>query len=88
MDHNPFLKPAAAATRGTVEKRENIAWQHRAAPPDEFENRLGDALVQIFASGVETLPELVRELNRILPDRNGNAWTEETFQAEMKRLGA
>jgi len=88
MDHNPFLKPAAAASRGTVEKRENIPWQHRAEPPGEFENRLGDALVQIFASGVESLPDLVRALNRILPDRNGIAWTEESFQAEMKRLGA
>jgi hypothetical protein len=89
MEHNPFLRPLPAGGRGSVEKRENIPWQHRAEPPSEFENRLGDALEAIFASGVESLPQLVEELNkRGLRDRSGQAWTEQSFQAEMQRLGA
>jgi hypothetical protein len=88
MDYNPYLKKGAPGGRGGVEKRENVAWQHRAEPPSEFENRLGDALVQIFAKGVESLPDVVQELNRLVPDRSGKPWTEESFQAEMKRLGS
>jgi hypothetical protein len=88
MDHNPFLKKADPGARGGVEKRENIEWQHRAEAPSEFENRLGDALEQIFAKGIESLPQVIEELNKTTRDRAGNPWTEQTFQAEMKRLGA
>ena len=88
MDHNPFLEKGQPGARGGVEQRVNIAWQHRAAAPDEFENRLGDALEQIFAGGTESLPHVVEELNRLVKDRDGKPWTEESFQAEMKRLGA
>ena len=51
MDHNPFLKKGQPGGRGGVEQRVNIAWQHRAAAPDEFENRLIDALEQIEVEG-------------------------------------
>jgi hypothetical protein len=89
MDHNPFLKPSAPGARGGVEKRDNIAWQHRAEPPSEFENRLGDALEQIFGKGIEELGPIVDELNKGgYRDRAGKPWTEASFQAEMKRLGA
>lgn len=88
MDHNPFLRDTGAGARGTVEKRYNIPWQHRAAPPGEFETRLADALEQIFARGLEAVPDVVRELNRITPDRSGKPWTEESFQSEMRHLGA
>jgi hypothetical protein len=88
MDHNPFLKKSTPGARGGVEKRENFEWQHRAEAPSEFENRLGDALEQIFAKGIESLPQVVEELNQTTRDRAGNPWTEQTFQAEMKRLGA
>jgi hypothetical protein len=89
MDYNPFLKRAAPGARGGVEKRENIEWQHRAEPPTQFENRLGDALEQVFAKGIEPLSEVVAELNKSASrDRAGNPWTEETFRAEMKRLSA
>ena len=88
MEHNPFLRPGARGARGAVETRENIPWQHRAEPPTQFENRLGDALEQIFAKGVDQLPDVVRELNALTPDRDGKPWTEESFQAEMRRLGA
>jgi hypothetical protein len=89
MEHNPYLRPTAPRARGSVEKRENLCWQNRAEPPSEFENRLGDALVAIFAGGVTELAQLIEELNKAgQRDRAGQAWTEETFQAEMRRLGA
>ena len=89
MEHNPFLHPTLAGARGSVEKRENIAWQNRAEPPSEFDNELGDALEAIFASGIEELPRLIEELNkRGSRDRAGRPWNEESFQAEMQRLGA
>jgi hypothetical protein len=89
MEHNPYLRRAAAGARGAVEKRENIAWQHRAEPPSEFENRLGDALEQIFARGIEQLADVLRELNGAgSRDREGRPWSEDSFLAEMRRLGA
>jgi hypothetical protein len=88
MDHNPFLKKTGTA-RGGVEKLQNVEWQTRAAPPTEFENRLGDALEEIFARGIEQLSDVVAELNQLaIRDRHAKSWTEESFQAEMKRLGA
>jgi hypothetical protein len=88
MDHNPFLRKEAAAARGAVERLQNLEWQTRAAPPTEFENRLGDALEKIFAEGVESLPEVIRQLNDGgSRDAAGQPWTEQSFQAEMKRLG-
>jgi recombinase-like protein len=87
MDYNPFRKKTEAGARGGVEQRVNIEWQNRAEPPTEFENRLGDALEQIFGTGIDSLTEVVQELNKIMADRAGKPWTEESFQAEMKRLG-
>jgi hypothetical protein len=89
MEHNPFLRPGASGARGGVEKLENVPWQHRAEPPTEFENRLGDALERIFAQGIEELSDVVRNLNEAgMRDRAGAPWTEASFQAEMQRLGA
>ena len=88
MNHNPFLRRAAGRARGGGEQRDNIEWQNRAEPPSPFEDRIGDALEAIFAKGIDELPAVVRELNSAaVRDRDGNAWTEESFQAEMKRLG-
>jgi len=88
LDHNPFLAKSPADARGGVEKRENIEWQTRAAPPSEHENRLADALEQIFALGTESLPDIVRQLNAggVL-DPSGEPWTEASFQDCMKNLG-
>jgi hypothetical protein len=89
VEHNPFLKPQAPGARGGVESRDNLAWQSRAEPPSEFENRLGDALEEIFGGGIDSLSALVEGLNqRGCRDRGGRPWTEESFQAEMRRLGA
>ena len=62
--------------------------QARQRPPTLFEDLLGDAIERAFGEGVQTLPELVACLNRSGPaGERGEAWTEESFQALMARLG-
>jgi hypothetical protein len=97
MDHNPLLKPWVrprpddAAGKGTIERPDevvNIVWQTRPAPPREYENRLGDALVECFAAGIEAVEPLVVRLNEMgvqAPD--GTRWTVASFEREMARLG-
>jgi hypothetical protein len=97
MTHNPLLKPWIrprpddAAGKGSIERPDavvNIVWQTRAAPPSEYENRLGDALVECFAAGIEDLSALVARLNELgvqAPD--GTPWTAASFEREMARLG-
>ena len=88
MDHNPFLAKRMGAGRGAVEQPQNIEWQTRAAPPSAFENRLGDALEQVFAAGADTLPEVVERLNELRAfDAAGARWTEASFREAMARLG-
>jgi hypothetical protein len=78
--------------RGRIEKpdeADNVVWQTRTREPTDYENRLGDALEQVFAGGADTLAEVVAGLNKLeFPDSAGRAWTEASFQDEMKRLGA
>jgi len=97
MDHNPLLKPWIrprpddAAGKGSIERPDavvNFVWQTRPAPPSEYEMRLGDALVECFASGIAELEPLVAKLNAMgvqAPD--GAAWTVASFEPEMARLG-
>jgi len=67
---------------------QNVRWQTRAAVPTDHENRLGDALQEIFAEGIYDLPGIVAALNgRGVGSAAGAAWTEESFVAEMARLG-
>ncbi len=98
MDHNPFLaalrqsRPGEAAGKGRIERPEdvrNIVWQTRDAPPTAYENRLGDALEAIFGEGVDDLATVVARLNeRGVRDSSGQAWNEDSFAREMRRLGA
>ncbi len=78
--------------RGRIEKPdevENVVWQTRDSEPTDYENRLGDALEQVFASGAVELAQVVNKLNELqLPGPDGRPWTEASFQAEMRRLGA
>lgn len=67
---------------------ENIAWQTRGEAPSDYEASLTDALEEMFAGGIETLPEIVAGLNdQKIPAPDGTPWTEESFQTEIKRLG-
>jgi len=89
MEYNPYLGTRPLGGRGGVEKIENVPWQSRAEPPDEFENRLGDALERIFLSGAQTLGEVMHRLNEDgTHDRAGRAWTEDILLAELQRLGS
>lgn len=95
-DHNPFLtlwrraKPTDLAGKGTIETAaevRNIVWQTRPAPPSDYENALGDALVACFDDGVSELDALIERLNAMgvrAPD--GAAWNADSFQAEIARL--
>ena len=78
--------------RGPVESPDhpqNTVWQTRTGEPSAYENALGDALEAILGAGVHDLSGIVAGLNAAgvrAPD--GAAWSEESFMAEMKRLGA
>jgi hypothetical protein len=63
--------------------------QSRDGEPTPYEARLAGAVEVVFGSGVHDLTGLVAGLNDqglFAPD--GAAWTEQTFTAEMQRLGA
>lgn len=63
--------------------------QARRRPPTSYEHALADELEAIFGKGVWDLPGVVAALNATslrLPA--GAAWTEQTFAAELARLGA
>ena len=98
MDYNPNLKPwrrpepNQVAGKGRIEnpdKVENIVYQTRHSPPTEYENRLGDALTEIFDSGIGDLGEIITSLNTMgVKSPDGKLWSEESFSIEMQRLGA
>jgi hypothetical protein len=98
QNHNPLLKASLGKARGTdpekgriehAENAQNIEWQTRPAPPSDYENALGDALVACFEDGIDGLAPLVARLNELaIKTPDGQAWTEENFQAVLARLGA
>jgi hypothetical protein len=63
--------------------------QARDREPDDYQNLLGGAIERSFAAGIHDLAGLVARLNDArVPSPNGQAWTPELFEKEMKRLGA
>jgi hypothetical protein len=57
-------------------------------PITPYEAKLSGAIMEVFGRGVHDLPGLVDGLNGLgLNAPDGSAWTEETFRAEMRRLG-
>ncbi|MGL4858488.1 MAG: recombinase-like helix-turn-helix domain-containing protein [Enterobacteriaceae bacterium] len=89
-DFNPFLPdtqkviPTNEGGKGIIHQPgeyQNIIWQTRHRIPDSFELALISALESLFADGVQELADIVSQLNaqRVL-DRNGQVWTEDTFQ--------
>lgn len=62
--------------------------QARDSEPDDYQNLLGDAIERAYAGGIHDLDGLVDRLNEArVPAPNGQSWTAERFQTEMKRLG-
>jgi len=63
--------------------------QARDSEPDDYQNLLGDAIERAYAAGVHDLTRLVASLNEAaVPAPNGQQWSADLFQREMKRLGA
>ncbi len=62
--------------------------QARQRPSTPHEDLLGDSIERAFAAGIHDLEGLVAYLNQAGPrGPDGAAWTADTFQAEMARLG-
>lgn len=74
--------------REVYDETRNVVWQTRAADPTPHENAMGEALEKIFAAEIYDLPGIVAKLNEMgLTTEDGAAWTEDSFQADIKRLG-
>lgn len=62
--------------------------QARERPPTAHEDLLGDAIERAYAAGLHELDALLGYLNKAGPlGPNGQAWTADSFKAEMARLG-
>jgi len=62
--------------------------QKRDHEPTPYEVHLAGAIEEVFGAGVHDLPGLVEGLRvRGLRAPDGQNWTEDTFRAEMARLG-
>ncbi|MBM3601195.1 MAG: hypothetical protein FJX35_23605 [Alphaproteobacteria bacterium] len=80
---------AGATAIETYEELRNIEWQTRPAPLEPYESALADALEQILGRGTHDLPGIVAGLADMkVTDSSGRPFTEQSFQAEVKRLGA
>jgi hypothetical protein len=67
----------------------NIIWQNRTTVPTDYENTLGNALERCFERGVDTLPELVRQLNDMgFRSLDGSEWSEASLGTELHSLAA
>ncbi|MEV5884201.1 recombinase-like helix-turn-helix domain-containing protein [Streptomyces sp. NPDC052020] len=63
--------------------------QSRTREPTPYELRLARTLEEIFARDGHDLADVVAGLNaRQVRTPDGTPWTEDTFRAEMHRLGA
>ncbi|MFJ5677444.1 recombinase-like helix-turn-helix domain-containing protein [Streptomyces sp. NPDC093097] len=63
--------------------------QSRTREPTPYERRLAATLEQIFTHDGHELAYVITGLNaRQIPAPDGTPWTEESFRAEMHRLGA
>lgn len=65
------------------------AHQTRLHEPTPYEWKLAGAIEEVFATGAHELPQLLDGLRRLsLTAPDGQPLTEETFLAELRRLGA
>ncbi|MDD9340404.1 MAG: hypothetical protein PV362_12305 [Providencia heimbachae] len=97
QNFNPYLPanhqiiPAREGGKGSIQApgtAPNIVWQTRSRVPDEYETALIAALETLFASGTESLTEIVRALNQqLLFDRQGQSWTDSSFREFLQVNG-
>jgi hypothetical protein len=72
----------------TSEDRYLVAHQTRDHEPTDYENLLAEGLERAYGRGIQELSEIVKDLNATcVPAPGGQAWSEELFISEMKRLG-
>lgn len=65
-----------------------MVWQTRDHESTDYELSLAKNLIIAFSSGAETLEEVVSALNaQGMLHGDGNAFTTESFEREMARLG-
>ncbi len=97
LNYNPYLREGAPRREqrvgnGVIDvpgRVENIVWQTRTRPPTEYENRLGDALEQVFEAGAVALEDVVAKLNDMgVRTEDGRRWTAEVFGLEIERFAA
>ncbi|MFF0627431.1 recombinase-like helix-turn-helix domain-containing protein [Streptomyces sp. NPDC004296] len=63
--------------------------QSRTREPTPYEYKLAATLEEVFTKDGHELADVIRGLNgRQVNAPDGTPWTEESFRAEMHRLGA
>ena len=92
LAYNPWLAEPRA-NKGDRETVEDfgapllIRWQHRARPPSDHEDRLADALTDLFRDEILDLAGIVARLNGSgVADPGGSPWTGDSFAAAMRTL--
>lgn len=66
----------------------HIVWQHRSHSPTKYELALAQNLIEAFTGGAKSLSEVVNALNKQgMLLETGDQFTEESFKAEVARLG-
>ena len=98
MDYNPHLNRLQRsasnqeAAKGTIEKPDevvNLVHQTRKNSPTDYENLLGNALEEIFGSGIVELKDIISRLNEMgVRAPTGDDWSEKSFRSEMEDLGS
>lgn len=87
--YNDFLEAGDATKGGGVfledpQAIDNIVVQTAGAAPDEFESRLADTLMAVFADEIGDLPDIVAQLNaRGCLGRDGSPWSVASLQAQL-----
>ncbi|MGW1738307.1 recombinase-like helix-turn-helix domain-containing protein [Nocardia sp. NPDC001965] len=63
--------------------------QTHPEPISPYETKLSGSIMEVFGRGTHDLPGLIAGLNELgLHAPDGQAWNEDNFRAEMRRLGA
>ena len=70
-------------------KSENIVWQTRKGVElTESKFAMAEAPESVFAGGVSNLDGIVEQFNGMdFRNREGESWTPDGFESELKRLG-
>jgi hypothetical protein len=62
--------------------------QTHPEPITPYETKLAGSISEVFTGGATTLAEVVAGLNDLgLHGPGGDLWTDDSFRAEMRRLG-